>query len=35
MERANERLTQVVPVTLAIIFLLLYLTFRHAGEACW
>ncbi|MGB5831569.1 MAG: efflux RND transporter permease subunit [Thiohalocapsa sp.] len=33
MERARERLTQVVPVTLAIIFLLLYLTFRHAGEA--
>ncbi len=33
MQRANERLTQVVPVTLAIIFLLLYLTFRHAGEA--
>jgi len=33
MERARERLTQVVPVTLAIIFLLLYLTFRRAGEA--
>jgi len=33
MERARERLSQVVPVTLAIIFLLLYLTFRRAGEA--
>ncbi|WP_242476781.1 efflux RND transporter permease subunit [Halochromatium glycolicum] len=33
MERARERLNQVVPVTLAIIFLLLYLTFRSAGEA--
>jgi Cu(I)/Ag(I) efflux system membrane protein CusA/SilA len=33
MERARERLTQVVPVTLAIIFLLLYMTFRRAGEA--
>jgi Cu(I)/Ag(I) efflux system membrane protein CusA/SilA len=33
MLRAQERLTQVVPVTLAIIFVLLYLTFRHAGQA--
>jgi Cu(I)/Ag(I) efflux system membrane protein CusA/SilA len=33
MERARERLAQVVPVTLAIIFLLLYLTFHRIGEA--
>jgi Cu(I)/Ag(I) efflux system membrane protein CusA/SilA len=33
MARAQERLTQVVPVTLAVIFLLLYLTFRRGGEA--
>ena len=33
MARAQERLNQVVPVTLAIIFLLLYLTFRSVGEA--
>jgi Cu(I)/Ag(I) efflux system membrane protein CusA/SilA len=33
MERAQKRLAQVVPVTLAIIFLLLYLTFRRIGEA--
>jgi Cu(I)/Ag(I) efflux system membrane protein CusA/SilA len=33
MLRAKERLTEVVPVTLVIIFVLLYLTFRHAGEA--
>ena len=33
MIRAQQRLTQVVPVTLVIIFVLLYLTFRHAGEA--
>ncbi|HYN79537.1 MAG TPA: efflux RND transporter permease subunit [Lamprocystis sp. (in: g-proteobacteria)] len=33
MLRAEQRLKQVVPVTLAIIFLLLYLTFRRAGEA--
>ncbi len=33
MARAKERLTQVVPVTLAIIFLLLYLTFGRGGEA--
>jgi len=33
MQRAKERLTQVVPFTLAIIFLLLYLIFRRTGEA--
>ncbi|MDG4867020.1 efflux RND transporter permease subunit [Guyparkeria sp. 1SP6A2] len=33
MERATERLKQVVPLTLAIIFVLLYLTFRHGGKA--
>jgi Cu(I)/Ag(I) efflux system membrane protein CusA/SilA len=33
MLRAQERLTQVVPLTLVIIFVLLYLTFRHAGQA--
>ena len=33
MERAAERLKQVVPLTLAIIFVLLYLTFRHSGKA--
>ncbi|MBF0257074.1 MAG: efflux RND transporter permease subunit, partial [Gammaproteobacteria bacterium] len=33
MQRANQRLSQVVPLTLAIIFLLLYLSFRHAGQA--
>jgi Cu(I)/Ag(I) efflux system membrane protein CusA/SilA len=33
MARAQERLNQVVPVTLAIIFLLLYLTFRSSTEA--
>jgi Cu(I)/Ag(I) efflux system membrane protein CusA/SilA len=33
MERANERLKVVVPATLLIIFVLLYLTFRSAGEA--
>lgn len=33
MLRANERLSQVIPLTLAIIFVLLYLTFRHAGKA--
>ncbi len=31
--RANERLSQVVPFTLLIIFILLYMAFRHAGEA--
>ena len=33
MLRAKERLQQVVPLTLVIIFVLLYLTFRHAGQA--
>src|SRR5690606_22445707 len=33
MERANERLAVLVPVTLAIIFLLLFLHFRSATEA--
>ncbi|WP_133510420.1 efflux RND transporter permease subunit [Candidatus Thiosymbion oneisti] len=33
MLRAQERLTQVVPFTLIIIFSLLYLTFRRTGEA--
>ncbi|HLS34503.1 MAG TPA: efflux RND transporter permease subunit, partial [Brevibacterium sp.] len=33
MERANERLSVLVPITLAIIFLLLFLHFRSASEA--
>lgn len=33
LERANERLKLVVPATLMIIFVLLYLTFRRAEEA--
>ncbi|MFZ5530510.1 MAG: efflux RND transporter permease subunit [Pseudomonadota bacterium] len=33
LERANARLTLVVPVTLLIIFVLLYLTFRRIDEA--
>ena len=33
MLRAQERLVQVVPLTLVIIFVLLYLTFRHTGQA--
>ncbi len=33
MLRAQERLAQVVPVTLIIIFVLLYLAFRSTGEA--
>jgi Cu(I)/Ag(I) efflux system membrane protein CusA/SilA len=33
MLRAQERLSQVVPLTLVIIFILLYLTFRRTGEA--
>jgi Cu(I)/Ag(I) efflux system membrane protein CusA/SilA len=33
LERAQKRLQQVVPLTLAIIFLLLYLTFRSITEA--
>ncbi|NOI24139.1 efflux RND transporter permease subunit [Vibrio mediterranei] len=32
MERAKERLSVVVPVTLSIIMLLLYLSFRRVGE---
>jgi Cu(I)/Ag(I) efflux system membrane protein CusA/SilA len=33
MSRAKEKLAQVVPFTLAIIFILLYLTFGRASEA--
>lgn len=33
MERANKRLTIVVPITLVIIFLLLYLNFKNVSEA--
>jgi Cu(I)/Ag(I) efflux system membrane protein CusA/SilA len=33
MSRAKEKLVQVVPFTLAIIFILLYLTFGRASEA--
>ena len=33
LERASKRLRVVVPFTLAIIFLLLYLAFRNVGEA--
>ena len=33
LERATERLKVVVPVTLAIIFVLLYMLFRSAGDA--
>src|SRR5688572_13925062 len=33
LERANQRLAVVVPFTLRIIFVLLYLAVRHAGEA--
>ena len=33
LERANQRLKLVVPATLLIIFVLLYLTFRRADEA--
>ena len=33
MQRAQERLRVVVPVTLGIIFLLLYLNFRNVGES--
>ncbi len=32
MQRANERLTIVVPITIAIIFILLYAHFRQLGE---
>ena len=34
LERATERLKLVVPVTLAVIFVLLYLLFRSFGDAC-
>ena len=33
MLRAQQRLAQVVPLTLIIIFVLLYLSFRRVGEA--
>ena len=33
LERATARLKAVVPATLVIIFVLLYLTFRRADEA--
>jgi Cu(I)/Ag(I) efflux system membrane protein CusA/SilA len=33
MLRAQERLYQVIPLTMVIIFILLYLAFRHAGKA--
>jgi len=33
MLRAQAKLNQVIPLTLLIIFVLLYLTFRHAGQA--
>jgi Cu(I)/Ag(I) efflux system membrane protein CusA/SilA len=33
MLRAKEKLEKVIPLTLMIIFLLLYLTFKHSGEA--
>ncbi len=33
MERANKRLAVVVPITLLIIFLLLYFNFRNVGES--
>jgi copper/silver efflux system protein len=33
LERAKQRLALVIPFTLAIIFVLLYLTFHRAGEA--
>jgi Cu(I)/Ag(I) efflux system membrane protein CusA/SilA len=33
MLRAQQRLAQVIPLTLVIIFALLYLSFRHVGEA--
>lgn len=32
MQKANERLAKVIPVTIAIIILLLYLAFRRVGE---
>ena len=33
LERATERLKLVVPLTLVLIFVLLYLLFRSAGDA--
>ena len=33
MLRAQEKLEKVIPLTLIIIFILLYLTFRHGGQA--
>ena len=33
LQRANEKLARVVPLTLVIIFILLYLTFHSLGEA--
>lgn len=33
LQRATQRLKQVVPLTLAIIFVLLFLIFRHGGKA--
>ncbi len=33
MQRAREKLEKVVPLTLAVIFILLYLTFRNTAEA--
>ncbi|MHB9020981.1 MAG: efflux RND transporter permease subunit [Halothiobacillus sp.] len=33
LQRASKRLEQVVPLTLAIIFVLLFLIFRHGGKA--
>ncbi len=33
MLRAKERLSRIIPLTLAIIFVLLYLAFRHTGQA--
>ena len=33
MERAAAKLETVIPLTLAVVFLLLYLAFRSAGEA--
>ncbi|WP_162883657.1 efflux RND transporter permease subunit, partial [Serratia marcescens] len=33
LERANQKLKLMVPMTLMIIFVLLYLAFRRVGEA--
>jgi Cu(I)/Ag(I) efflux system membrane protein CusA/SilA len=35
LERATERMKVVVPATLAVIFVLLYLLFRNAAMRCW